>query len=267
MNIETAYTAHASPAFRQKGLTLVELLVAVAIGLIITVAAGSVYLVAQQGFRTNDDQTRILENGRLAMELVSRNARMAGAPTFVAATPNTDPLFPAIAVQGTEGGAAPDSVTFRYWSDRAYDSALLTGADCLGQSVGVGIVQNTYAIANQQLTCQGNGGAPPIGAAQPIVTPVVDLQVQYGISSAVDTWVVDRIVTANNVPDWRLVRMVDVCVELISFEPNTITGTTPGVNCRGVAFPNDNRVHRLFRTSVNVRNSTRGNIFDPSVAP
>jgi type IV pilus assembly protein PilW len=253
-----------------RGLTLVELLVSLVVGLLITVAAASVYLVAQQGFRVNDDQTRIAENGRLAIDLLTKNIRMAGAPTFSPQSPNADPIFLPVAVQGSEGGTSPDTLTLRYWSDQNYSSAFLTGADCLGQGVGIGQVINTYAVsgagANGQLTCQGNGGGGG-GAAQPLVASVADLQLQYGVADAVDSWVVSRVVDASAVPDFRFVRSVEVCVEVVSFEPNTISGATPGTNCRGAAFPNDNRVHRLFRTTVNVRNSTRGNIFDPSIAP
>ncbi len=243
---------------RQAGLTLVELMVAMAVGLLITVAAGSLYLVARQGFRTNDDQSRAFETGRFAVEFLGRNIRMAGAPSF---QPNT-PLqwfvpTTAAPVQGTEGGAAPDTLTIAYRTVGAYNAATLVGADCLGQNAGAEVV-NTFSVsADGQLMCQGNGGA----TVQPLATQVVDMQVTYGVAADADAGQVVSVVNATGVADWRAVRQVEICIDVVSFEPNVINGATPGLNCRGQAFPNDNRVHRLFRTVANVRNGTRGNIF------
>jgi type IV pilus assembly protein PilW len=262
----------------QIGFTLVELMVAVATGLLVTVAAGAVYVVARQGFQTNDDRTRILENGRLAMDVLTRNTRMAGAPNVDVSDPDAPIVFApppgfVAGVFGTEGGGAPDTLTISYASNQVYNAARLTGADCLGQAVGIGNVINTFAIsANGQLTCQGNGGggAQP---AQPIVGPIVDMQVQYtevtnlGPQPSQDPPVpIVAVVNASGVTNWGNVRAVDICIEVVSFEPNTITGASFGVNCRGAAFPADNRVHRTFRTKINLRNNTRGNVYAPDVA-
>lgn len=248
----------------QAGLTLVELLVALVIGLLITVAAASLYLVAREGFRTNDDQSRNFETGRLAVEILSRNIRMAGAPSFIPATANAQVLeVPGrLPITGTDGGAGgPDSITVRYFSDRTFDVDTLQGADCLGQSVGVNDVVNTFSIsANGQLLCRGNGGGGG-RPAQPIAAQVVDMQAVYGVAQAVGDGNAATFVNAAAVADWTLVRSVDLCFEVVSFEPNVATGATSGTNCRGQAFTADGRVHRLFRTTVNLRNGSTGNLF------
>ncbi|HET7774228.1 MAG TPA: PilW family protein [Burkholderiaceae bacterium] len=258
---------------KAQGVTLIELLVSLAVGLLVTVAAGSLYLVARQGFRVSDDQSRNFETGRLAVEILTRNIRMAGAPQFNPATPNAVVRFPpaanplAVPVQGTEGGAQPDRLVVSYVSDQPYNAATLTGADCLGQNVGANLVVKTFSIsADGQLQCQGNGGAGAAPAA-PIAAQVVDMQVVYGVAAGPDEGAVSSYVTADLVTNWRTVRSVDICLEVVSFDANTISGRTPGVNCRGAAFPSDNRVHRLFRTSVNLRNGTTGNIFPGNAIP
>jgi type IV pilus assembly protein PilW len=259
---------------RNRGVTLIELLVSLAVGLLVTVAAASVYLVGRQGFRVTDDQSRNFDTGRLAVEVLTRNLRMAGAPLFQPTVPNAVVRFPppanpaAFPVQGVEGGAQPDRIVVSYVSDQPYNAATLTGADCLGQNVGLNaLIQNTFSIsADGQLLCQGNGGGGAAPAA-PLAAQVVDMQIVYGLAETAQGGSVSRYVTADAVTNWNTVRAVDICLEIVSFDANTITGRTPGVNCRGNAFPSDNRVHRLFRTSVNLRNRTTGNIFPGNAIP
>ena len=63
---------------RQSGLTLVELMVSVTLGLLITLAIGYLYVGSRQTYRLNDNVARMQENGRYAMEMISRDIRMAG---------------------------------------------------------------------------------------------------------------------------------------------------------------------------------------------
>lgn len=62
----------------QMGLTLVELLIGLSVGLIITLAVGYLYTNSRQTYRVNDNVARMQENGRYAMEMIGRDLRMAG---------------------------------------------------------------------------------------------------------------------------------------------------------------------------------------------
>ena len=256
-----------------RGVTLIELMVALAAGLLVTLAGAATYIMARQGFGTNADQMNNLDSGRVAIDLLSSNLRMAGAPDF---NPRTVPAGPVLALPGgamplagTEGGAAPDSITIRYWSDQAYNAARLSGADCLGQSVGVGLVVNEFSVASGNLVCKGNGaGAGP--SPLPVAAQVVDLQITYGVAPSADAGSATQIMNASEVATaaaWGRVRSVDLCLEVMASDVRPGTGATGGLNCRGTAFPNDNRVHRIFRTTVNVRNGTAGNIFPSNAMP
>ncbi len=58
---------------RQYGLSMVELLVAAALGLLLTaVRAPQMMLASQQLYDTTDSQSRIQENGRFALDFLSR---------------------------------------------------------------------------------------------------------------------------------------------------------------------------------------------------
>ncbi|MHB9101715.1 MAG: PilW family protein [Sulfuricella sp.] len=63
---------------RNSGLTLVELMVAIAISLLLTVAIGGVFLSSKSSFRYQDAMSRVQENARFAMEKLSRDIRIAG---------------------------------------------------------------------------------------------------------------------------------------------------------------------------------------------
>jgi type IV pilus assembly protein PilW len=63
---------------RQHGVTLVELMVALALGLLITVAMLKVYVDASRMYRFNEGLARVQENGRFALEFIRRDARVAG---------------------------------------------------------------------------------------------------------------------------------------------------------------------------------------------
>lgn len=65
-------------ALRQRGLTLVELMISLTVGLLITLAIGYLYFGSRQTYRMNDNLARMQENGRYAMEIISRDIRMAG---------------------------------------------------------------------------------------------------------------------------------------------------------------------------------------------
>ena len=65
-------------AARNRGFSLVELMVAITIGLIITIAVAQVFLQSQATYRVDEGLARAQENGRFAVEFVSRELRHAG---------------------------------------------------------------------------------------------------------------------------------------------------------------------------------------------
>jgi prepilin-type N-terminal cleavage/methylation domain-containing protein len=64
--------------FNQRGLSLVELMVAMTIALIILSAISYVFFSARQGYNVQDSQSRIQENIRFAIDAMSTDIKMAG---------------------------------------------------------------------------------------------------------------------------------------------------------------------------------------------
>jgi type IV pilus assembly protein PilW len=111
----------------QGGFTLVELMVAMLISLLLMGGVIQVFSSSSKSYRNHEGLSRIQENGRFAMEFLSRDIRMADfwgcANNVSKVTNNLDPLnggtnwqynFGSGGVGGTDGGGnAPDSLIMR----------------------------------------------------------------------------------------------------------------------------------------------------------
>ena len=63
---------------RARGMTLVELMVGMAIGLFLMTVMGAVYVGSKSTFNAQDSTSRLQENGRFAVDILSADLRMAG---------------------------------------------------------------------------------------------------------------------------------------------------------------------------------------------
>lgn len=75
-----------TPYTRMRGLTLIELLVAMVIGLVIVLAAVAALTVARRGFTTVDAASQLRDSGRFAADLIQRVGAQTGyRDVFIAA--------------------------------------------------------------------------------------------------------------------------------------------------------------------------------------
>lgn len=63
---------------RQHGMTIVELMIAMTIGLVVLGAVSTLFINVRQTFRSAESMSRIQENARYAIEMMARDIRMAG---------------------------------------------------------------------------------------------------------------------------------------------------------------------------------------------
>lgn len=63
---------------RQRGLSLIELMIAMALGLILTLGVAQIFIGSSQTYRLSDALGKIQENTRFSMGTLQRDARMAG---------------------------------------------------------------------------------------------------------------------------------------------------------------------------------------------
>ncbi len=81
---------------RMAGRSIAEIMIALTIGMVILVAISSLFIGNKQMFRANDDKTRLDEEGRLALNIMATQVRMAGYGTLLSSIEsgdNKDPLL------------------------------------------------------------------------------------------------------------------------------------------------------------------------------
>jgi type IV pilus assembly protein PilW len=74
---------------KQRGVTLVELMIAMAIGLIIMLGVGTVYSNSKKTYRVQEEFSRLQENGRFALDYIARYVRGAGFSGCASGLTNT----------------------------------------------------------------------------------------------------------------------------------------------------------------------------------
>lgn len=150
---------------RMKGLTLIELMVAMLIGLIVVLATVSALTVARRGFTTVDAASQLRDSGRFAADLIQRVSAQAGyRDVFVSAGPPsidpareanvggfnnallnaTTPTTASTARTSTVTGYGSDILILRYQASQLYSNSTdstsakiadQTMIDCAGNTV------------------------------------------------------------------------------------------------------------------------------------
>ncbi|MGH1538756.1 MAG: PilW family protein, partial [Gammaproteobacteria bacterium] len=116
-----------NPIFsKQTGLSIVELMVALALSLVVMLVTTSIYVSNKQTYRFIDANSLLQENGRFGIYFLRESALQAGYPKKILSLE----AFPT-ATLPTEGAVvagvpAADSFTVTYWGQ----------SDCLGNVPG-----------------------------------------------------------------------------------------------------------------------------------
>lgn len=239
----------------QLGLTLVEMMVAMALGLLILLAVSSIYIGSRQTFRMQDDNARLQETGRYALEVLGRSVRQAGFWNMPINPVATATAFGGTPITGVNGaGSAPDTVTVQY-------DGLTGDRDCEGNVLAANaIVQDAFRLDNSELQCDGN--ADGTVDHQALVSDIEDVQILYGIDTTNDQSADRYVATPAN---WAQVVSARVCVQArsansVNNRPQTFLncggalGTATGAAAVTAAGANDFRLRRTFVATYNLRN-------------
>jgi len=219
---------------RQAGFTLIELMVALTIGLVIILGFTAAFVNMKVAFVSQDKLTQLQDNERLAMTILTSS--LQGAGYFPVGAPpvqtrdgqllaTVDTTFGDMAagqwLMGKAAGAGQsDSLSTRY-AATGTDGLM----DCIGTTVAAGSVRNVFYVntATNTLGCKVsvNGGAWRTDASgndfYPLITDVTGMDVKYGLDNdgdgSVETYLPPASVAA---AQWNTVKAVRITLNFVN---------------------------------------------------
>lgn len=236
----------------QTGFSLVELMVAMLLGLVIVGAATQLFIANQQAFVLQQTLARVQEDGQLFTRFLVADLRRAGLENESVVSSRT------MGVQFTNPGAgAAYPVT---QEDAGFDRLTLGfhgTTDCEGSVSAVEMeVINTYEVSNAgELRCTGNVDAATNGVV--LLTGVEAFELMYGIDRTVDGYArAEQFVNANQVAAFPVVavRFAFLLSEDSDSLPEGDGTLNHYVLTKTVTEPKDRAVRRLFTATVKLRN-------------
>jgi type IV pilus assembly protein PilW len=264
---------------RQHGRTLIEILIAITIGLMLTVGILSIFGANRQTYRASADLQRMQAAGQLALDRLAYQVRMAGYgqligdftsvsnptsfvgnPVWACANGFANPVEASETPLCNGGTTLPDGLQIRYQVEAAATTGSGESRDCLGFAVpadavtGLRTAQNRFYVATDPngvptLMCAGNGLNPA-----PLIPNVEDIQVKLRVGDPFTR--AERLVDPDGYAQWDRVLGVELCVQVRSDEAGLVDSAiaAPGTSCRGGGFTADGRLHRTFTQAITLRN-------------
>ncbi|MEZ5542041.1 MAG: PilW family protein [Pseudomonadota bacterium] len=234
---------------RQQGFTLVEMMIAIVIGLLLIAGTLSVFLSSKQGYRMASGLSLMQATGRATLDLLAREIMISGFPQeAVIDTFDSD-------LTSDGGGSASDTFTVHYRST----------TDCVGNATpvyadGQQYAKNQFFVQGGNLMCWPRAeDDTAIGAnASTVVAGIDNLQILYGEDTVADgDPTATRYVTAGNVSNWA--NVVSARIGIVVNSQDTIattddTATFSLIGQSAAAAGGDRLRRRAYSTTVVIRN-------------
>lgn len=264
---------------QQQGLSLIELMIAMMIGLFLSVGTATIYFSSQRTSLSQTQYAIIEDNGRLALEIltgviehtgyVSTNASpLAGTERFITSAVTTancggqnNVLAPALFGTTTNNNTG-DSIGVVYIGDNNLNR------DCSGVQLpvacrvgGVGTlasskIYNYFSVGTNTegvpvLTCVGSRNTQSLEIAE----GVENLQILYGIDNDNDNQV-DQYVNADQVVSWSRIISVQlaILVRSLSQVKTQDESKTYKLLDNSTITKNDKYQRAVFSTIIRLRN-------------
>lgn len=256
--------------WQQKGATLVELMVGIAIGLLTVAAAVGALMVSRSISGTVSDSSQLQQQAAYAFRVIGQQLRQAGGLNIDPTTGPKDivaflslPASTPLPIAGMDSPASNEykfTTTYQNVQEPTYSggSTPTNGylmRDCLGESHDIAsdpLITSRFTLdANGNLVCAGNGNA------QPLIGGVKDFRVTY-LQQTLDAATLQpqfryASATALTSTDWPSVYAVEVCLELEGTEFIDTVGSTY-TKCDGSSASRGNKLRMVFRNTFYIRN-------------
>jgi len=269
----------------QTGLSLIELLIAMLIGLFLLTGIATSYLSSKKNSNARDEFTMLEDNGRLALEIISGvlehtgytppNTKVFDPSPFITvdtqvvseicAAGNSVENIGLFSTRVTQDNALGDAITVAYNGDnRVFTDcsggqlptacqASPIGTTATGGASDMNKIYNAFYLQGGELHCAGSRDS----SVQVIADGIENMQFLYGLDTT-DDGRVDRYVNAANVGTfWNSVVTVQVAIlvrsaKTVKAQNEQITYTLLD---QSFTAPDDKFQRAVFTTTVRIRNT------------
>lgn len=265
---------------RSKGLSLIELLIAMFIGLFLLAGITSSYIYSKKSSISRDQYSLLEDNGRIALEIMSRTLEHTGYTSSIGAPLVNNFITTSVDSRTCSGGGAsvintglfPANSTLNndVNGDRigvVYLGDADVSSDCTGAALPANCqisptttaetasIYSTFYLNNADNTLMCAGSRE--NTAQVIAEGVENMQILYGIDANGDK-AVDRYVNADNVNgSWNSVISVQIAilVRALRETKDKAEAVTYTLLDTPITSDNDRFKRAVFSTTVNLRNT------------
>jgi type IV pilus assembly protein PilW len=286
-------TPGASTAKKQRGLSLLELMVGITIGLMTIAVALGALMVSRGISGAVNDASQLQQQAAHALRTIGLQVRQAGSlklnlavgqPSTTTPTAQDTVAFEAdfdkkaLTITGQDNPSASNyslSVGYPNYQESLFGASGSTTAvqgsllrDCLRQESSTSLIQSRFRVVT-------NTGAPSgtlvcagaTGSAQPLISGVSDFQIRYliqqGATSGTPTMQYVS-ATAAATAGWDNVYAIEVCLELTGDEVINTQGDASAAptyrNCAGQTAAMGPRIRMVFRNNFLIRSQGGANL-------
>lgn len=243
---------------RQGGITLIDLLVGIALGLMVILAAIGTLILSRSTGQAVTEQLELQQQGNMALRIMTSLVRQASSRELVLTgggvvmTPLPTFTAPSILALQPQARDALDNDAFGIaFSDPGPPNA---AQDCLGNTnaPAAPVVVSSFSVANNRLVCLGtNAGA----GAQPIIADVQRFRVLYVATTGIGAATTTNYFAVGALPANANIIGLELCLELatgLRFNPETLAAVNY-TDCDGAQIAQDGRLRVVVRQAVRTR--------------
>jgi type IV pilus assembly protein PilW len=268
---------------RQRGVGLIEVMIALAIGLVLLGALAYFFIGSQQINRTHDDLSRMQESGRNAMDILGKAIRQAGyrldvdQALYVDATKNIN------AIAGTNGTgtgatALADTLTIRHdpaWISSTTNPVAGSEANCQGaivtsnndafdsfgnRNINSNLIEYGFRIATVSgipyLYCD-TVAANPVTGGVALIENIENMQIKYGLMDAA-TGVITSYIDAPTTTQFAQVAAVRVSLLVRSPNATTAANQSQTYTYNGETVTvTDGYLRQVYTSTFTLRNQAK----------
>ena len=260
---------------RQSGLSLIELMVGITIGLLVVTAAIGSLVFTKVASTTVGDSSRLQQEASTAFRIIGDQIRQGGARRIQAPIVGSSRVvfnadYTGFGVNATTGSMsvisgsdASSAGTDTLQLSRDGEPDLLS-TDCLGELPLAASASNLqtqfFRLVNAanvgELRCRGSGATSATAVTGfPIVQNVEDFQVWYGFRTGDDLqYRTATEILATSPAPWSEVESIMVCLRMTGESGNNPGGAVNGCLPNEV-IANDGRIRKVFFRVFNIRNA------------